>query len=283
MTYEDISTYIISNKGIPELPPADRLVIAKLARKSQSGVINLADAAEVLGLDSRSAAVRLGSLARRGWLLRVRRGIYLIVPLEVEPGKLTTAADPWVVAEEVFRPCYIGGWSAAEYWDLTEQIFRSTLVVTAAPVRAKKQELLGQEYQLFRVPQARVHIDSTVWRDSVKVRVSSRERTIIDCLRNPELAGGIAHLVLMMKEYASKPERNFDTLLQEAYLAASGAVWKRLGYLSQLIWPEQGKLRALALKNIAKGNIKLDPSVMGRGKLSNQWGLWANVNLITHD
>lgn len=279
-----VSTYRISKGGVStSLPQADRLVIAKLARKSKSGIINLANAAEALGLDRRSTAIKLGSLARRGWLLRARRGVYLIVPLEVEPGKLTTAADPWVVAQEVFWPCYIGGWSAAEYWDLTEQIFRSTFVVTAAPVRSKKQKLLGQDYELFRVPKSRALVDTTVWRDSVKVRVSSRERTLIDCLRNPELAGGVTHLAHMMKEYASKPEADFSTLAREAAAAGSGAVWKRLGYLAEVLWPDQTKLAAEAIRNITTGNIKLDPSVKARGKLIKRWSLWVNINLTAHD
>jgi|GEM_PF-6032200 len=39
--------------------------------------------------------------------------------------------EPWAVAQKLFVPCYVGGWSAAEYWDFTEQIFNSTLVVLA--------------------------------------------------------------------------------------------------------------------------------------------------------
>ena len=31
--------------------------------------------------------------------------------------------DPLVIAEKLFSPCYVGGWSAAEYWGITEQIF----------------------------------------------------------------------------------------------------------------------------------------------------------------
>lgn len=265
------------------MPDIDRTVIAKLARASKSGVITLADASKVLGIDSKSTAGKLGSLTRRGWLHRARRGVYLVVPLEAEPGKSATAADPWVLAQEVFTPCYIGGWSAAEYWELTEQIFRPTLVVTAAAVRSKSIELLGQAYRLFRVPPSRVEIETTVWRDSVKVRVSSRERTIVDCLRNPALSGGVGHLILMMKEYANHPERDFKKLLNEAREADSGAVWKRLGYLFEMLWPKEELIISEASRKLAAGNIKLDPMVKARGKLVKRWGVWSNVDLGTHD
>jgi predicted transcriptional regulator of viral defense system len=261
----------------------DRTLIAKLARNSKSGVITLANAAKLLGLNTKSTAGKLGSLTRRGWLHRVRRGVYLVVPLEAEPGNSGIAADPWVLAQEVFTPCYIGGWSAAEYWELTEQIFRPTLVVTAAAIRSTLIELLGQEYRLFRVPASRVQIATSVWRDSVKVKVSSRERTIVDCLRNPALSGGIGHLILMMKEYANHPERDFKKLLNEAREADSGAVWKRLGYLTEMLWPKEDSITTEASRKLAAGNIKLDPLVKARGKLVKRWRVWSNVDLATHD
>lgn len=265
------------------MPAIDRTLIAKLARSSKSGVINSADASKSLGFDPRKTAAKLGSLAKRGWLHRVRRGVYLIVPLEAEPGKPATAADPWILAQEVFSPCYIGGWSAAGYWELTEQIFRPTLVVTAAAIRSKSIELLGQEYRLFRVPASRVRIETSVWRDSVKVKVSSRERTLVDCLRNPALSGGVGHLILMMKEYAIHPEHDFSKLLSEAREADSGAVWKRLGYLFEMLWPKEELIITEASRKLAAGNIKLDPSVKARGKLVKRWRVWSNVDLGIHD
>ncbi len=265
------------------MPAIDRTLIAKLARSSKSGVINSADASKALGFDARKTAAKLGSLAKRGWLHRVRRSVYLVVPLEAEPGKPATAADPWILAQEVFSPCYIGGWSAAGYWELTEQIFRPTLVVTAAAIRSKSIELLGQEYRLFRVPASRVRIETSVWRDSVKVRVSSRERTLVDCLRNPALSGGVGHLILMMREYANHPERDFKKLLNEAREADSGAVWKRLGYLSETLWPKEELIISEAARKLAAGNIKLDPLVKARGKLVKRWGVWSNVDLSTND
>jgi predicted transcriptional regulator of viral defense system len=81
--------------------------------------VGVSAAAEKLGLDRRAAAMKLGALARRGWLLRARRGLYLVLPLEAEPGKPMMVEDHWILAREAFSPCYIGGWSAAEHWGLT--------------------------------------------------------------------------------------------------------------------------------------------------------------------
>jgi predicted transcriptional regulator of viral defense system len=258
-------------------PP--RTAIAKLARAARGGLITVPSAAEALSLDHRAAAMYLAALARRGWLLRARRGLYLVLPLEFEPGRLMMAEDPWVLAREAFSPCYIGGWSAAEYWGLTEQLFRSTLVVTAAHVRTRSVQLLDHEFRIFRVPCARIAGAVQVWRGRERVPVSDRERTIVDCLRHPELCGGIRHLVHIMDIYGSGRERDLQKLAQVAREVGTGAAWKRLGYIAELLWPAEQVLRDTATKHLTAGNVRLDPTLRQRGTLLRRWRLWINVTV----
>jgi len=255
-----------------------RSTIAKLARNSTGGLVSVGAAAKALGLPSKQAATKLASLARRGWLRRARRGLYLVLPLETEPGKPAVVEDPWVLAREVFAPCYIGGWSAAEYWGLTEQLFRSTLVMTAANVRAKSNEILGHKFRLFRVPRSRLGGAVDVWRGAERVAVSNRELTIIDCLRNPELCGGIRHLADIMREYGSSDEQDMTKLTSTAEGVASGAAWKRLGFLAEHLWPAEAHLIAEAGKHLTAGNVRLDPTVRRKGRLLRRWRLLVNVS-----
>jgi predicted transcriptional regulator of viral defense system len=274
----DITTRILVRPGENKtLSDSDRSAIAKLARASKGGLISVSAAAETLGLPARRAAIRLASLARRKWLMRARQGLYLVLPLETEPGQLAVAEDPWVLAREVFSPCYIGGWSAAEHWGLTEQLFRSTLVVTAANVRARSEEILGQEFRLFRVPKSRIGGSEMIWRGVERVLVSDRERTIIDCLRNPELSGGTRHLADMMREYEASPHRDSKKLITTAKAAASGAAWKRLGFLAERLWPEEADLIEEAKRNLTTGNVRLDPTVRRKGTLLRRWRLLVNL------
>jgi predicted transcriptional regulator of viral defense system len=272
----EMSVPLKENKNMGTPP---RTAIAKLARAARGGLITVPRASEALGLSRRAAAMKLAALARRGWLLRARQGLYLILPLEVEPGRPMVAEDPWVLAREAFRPCYVGGWSAAEYWGLTEQLFRSTLVVTAAHVRTRSVLLLNHEFRLFRVPRTRIDGAILIWRGRERVPVSDRERTIVDCLRYPELCGGIRHLVHLMESYGSSQERNLQRLAYVAHEAGTGAVWKRLGYIAELLWPEEQVLRDEAAKHLTAGNVRLDPMVRQRGTLLRRWRLWINVTV----
>lgn len=256
-----------------------RAVLAKLGRAAQAGLVTVPMAAEILEIPRRAAAMKLAALARRGWVQRARRGLYLILPLEVEPGHPTVAEDPWVLAQEAFAPCYIGGWSAAEYWGMTEQLFQSTLVVTAAHVRSRSLRLLGHTFRLFQVPRARIRGGTLVWRGAGRVLVSDREHTIVDGLCHPELCGGIRHLVEIMREYGSTLERDVDHLTAVTRDAGSGAAWKRLGYLAERLWPDASALLDKAATHLTTGNVKLDPALRNKGRLVRRWRLWANLTI----
>jgi len=255
----------------------DRAAVAALSRASRAGLLSLADAAKALDLPPAATAIQLARLSRRGWLRRARRGLYLVLPLETNPGQVATTEDPWILAAHLFAPCYIGGWSAAEHWGLTEQLFRSTLVVTAANVRATNIENLGHEFRVFRVPRSRLTAGIVMeWRGKERVAVSGMERTLVDGLRNPELCGGARHLAQLMQAYGESPKHDFARLAAIAKDAGLGATWKRLGYLAEQLWPNELALLDEARKHITAGNSKLDPAVEGQGTLVTKWRLLVN-------
>ncbi len=260
---------------------SDRELVAILAQNSDSSYITVQKAAEVLKVSTRSAAIKLAALARRGWILRAKRGIYLILPIEVSPGQLTTSEDPWILGNKLFSPCYIGGWSAVEYWGLTEQLFNSTLVITAANIRNKEIKILNQNFRLFNTSEARIMDLNKVWRGNSEVLISSKERTIVDCLTFPELCGGIQHLASIMTNYANDSEQNYPAIIDNAMKFGSGATWKRLGYLCEKIWPNQIEILSTTRKHITSGYAKLDPRVNDKGTLIRKWRLWINVVINT--
>lgn len=111
--------------------------LAEVLRQAKGGCITAKKVSEFLKVSLVQARTFLSSWAENGWLLRIRQGVYL--PVDVAAKSLEhTFVDHWVVANELFSPCYIGGWSAAQYWDFTEQIFESTLVITSRHINEKK-------------------------------------------------------------------------------------------------------------------------------------------------
>jgi predicted transcriptional regulator of viral defense system len=264
-------------------PLRSREVLSRLARGARGGLISVERAADLHEITTRAAANRIASLERRGWLARVRRGLYLVRPLEASTSVPSTVEDPWLLAQELFSPCYIGGWSAAEHWGLTEQLFRSTFVVTAVRIRRSTERLLAAELHLVHVSPEVVKGAVTIWRGKERVAVSDQERTIADALVSPDWVGGVRHLLGILAAYRESREWNPEKLLERLRERARGSAFKRFGYLAEAIWPDVREVVDAAWRQRTSGLIKLDPSVSTRGKINKRWGLWVNVSLEKRD
>jgi len=259
------------------VPSSARDQLAGLARVATSGLVSSAEAARAWKVPSPVAASRLHRLVRAGWLVTVRKGLFLVRPLEGKPGARTTVEDPWVLASRLFAPCYIGGWSAAEHWGLTEQLFRSTFVVTGGPARSRTVEALGCEFRTVRATPARIAAASSLWRGPVRVSVSDREQTLADALQHPGWVGGAGQLADLLRSYRESEHWSPVRLLRAVAKVGKGAAYKRLGYLAEAELGGEPSLVAAALGHRSAGLIKLDPSVAARGAISKRWGLRVNV------
>lgn len=266
--------------------------IAALARATNTDIVTGPDAAAAWGNSVHSASRRLALLARKGWLRRIRRGTYQVLPLE---GASTVSApyeDPWTLAATLFEPCYVGGWSAAEHWGLTEQLFRDTFVVTAAHVRATQIRAAGLEFRLARVAPERALGDAHVWRGATRVPCSGLERTIVDGANVPGWVGGVRHLGEMVARYVEAPKRDIDAMHHALELFGRGAGAKRLGYLAEQLSASElntetrdalYSIREVARAHTKSGIVKLDPAIRSRGRMNTTWGLWINAQVARND
>ncbi len=256
-----------------------RKLVSDLARAASGGLVSVETAAEVLGIPSHAAAVRLGRLVRAGWLARAQRGLYMVRPIEAAAEVAPVAEDAWILAHRLFAPCYVGGWTAAEHWGLTEQLFRSTFVVSAGPHRKKSETRLSTEFHVVRVKSARLEGSSLVWRGSERIAVSDRERTLADALVHPTWVGGVRHLAEMLGTYRESKEFDARKLLARVDEVGVGAAYKRLGYLAETLWPAAEEVVEHARARRSTGTIRLEPSIPERGRMIKRWGLWVNVSV----
>jgi predicted transcriptional regulator of viral defense system len=214
----------------------------------------------------------LARWAKAGWLSRVRRGLYVPVPLESRTSDVPLE-DAWVIAAQLYGPCYIGGWSAAEYWDLTEQIFRTVVVLTVQRPRDRNPTIKQTDFLLRSVQEKALFGVKSVWRGQVKVDVSDPTRTMLDMLSDPQLGGGIRSTVDMLKNYLKSEKKDLALLLEYASRLGNGAVFKRLGFLLEKFSPADQDAISQCRERLTTGNAKLDPA-LETDKLVTRWRLW---------
>jgi predicted transcriptional regulator of viral defense system len=253
--------------------PHGRIQLTSLVRAA-GDVIRIDDAVHVLGLSRSDAAKRLSRWTEQGWLRRVGQGAYVPVSLDLLTSD-QVLDDPWILIPALFSPGYVGGRTAAEHWDLTEQIFKDIVVVTALFIRERQQIRHGALFTLKHIREDKIFGLRPVWRHHTKVQVSDIERTIIDMLDDPALGGGIVHVADCVRAYLRHKERDDKKLIDYAKRLGNGAVFKRLGFLVERE-PSAETLALECLNHLTKGNSKLDPSSPMKN-LATKWRLWVPV------
>lgn len=249
--------------------PKGRQQLANLIATA-GDVIRIDRAADILGLNRTSTAKTLARWTSQGWLRRIQRGVYVPVPLD-SLSSPHVIDDPWVLVPGLFAPAYVGGRTAAEHWDLTEQLFNDIVVITAQSVRAKSQRRHGVTFTLKHVQDRKIFGCKTLWRGRTKVMVSDLQRTIVDILDDPAIGGGIQHVADCLGEYFKRKDRNNRLLVEYGERLGNGAVFKRLGFLAEQ--RSEDALAQLCLQRLTKGTVKLDPS-LECPRLVTRWRIW---------
>lgn len=242
------------------------------------GPFSADDSAKALNLPLARARRLLSWLENQGWLSRVRRGVYTVVPLGAkEPTEWR--ADPWVVAAKVFAPCFVGGWSACEHWSLTEQVFRGVVVLSGKPVRLQTVEVQGTPFIVRHRRIAKHFGTSAVWKEGVQTRVSDPSRTLVDILDDPGIGGGIKHVQEVLRTYFDSQHRNDTLLLDYVKRLGNRSVFKRLGHLLEASHIHAPDVVAQCLHEKSSGLTLLDPTVHASGKILKRWNLRLNVRV----
>ncbi len=237
---------------------------------------SVSDAARELHLDRTRARKLLAHLASRGWLSRVRRDSYSPVPLGASSPS-EWRADSWVVAAMTFEPAYIGGWTALEYWHLTDQLFRDIVIITCRRIRARAVQIQGTRFRLKVISPKKKFGTKAVWRGPIRVEISDPSRTIVDILDDPRIGGGIRHVAEVLVAYFESEHRDEEILLNYVERLGNRAVYKRLGYLAETLGISIPRTIQLCREKLSAGLSVLDPSVRAPSRITKRWNLRVNV------
>lgn len=218
----------------------------------------------------------LGNMVRRGLLMRVKEGLYYVIPFEQNP---ETFMPDWHLLSQYLvgdAEYYIGYFSALQIHSLTTQPHLKEQIVVNKQIKPSTLLVKGIPFQFIYHNEAHFFGNKKMWIDSFnKVYCSDLEKTIIDCLFKPQYAGGITEIARAI--HKSKDKIDYSKLLDYVKRFQSQAVIKRLGFLLELLEIENpviDKLQKLRTNSF----VLLEPSYPKEGKTIFRWAIQQNLD-----
>ena len=232
----------------------------KAVMEKSQGLLTPELVANTLPITRFEAARLLSRCSKAGWLKRVKRGVYLPIPLHFNPDEMAIE-DPWPIAEKIFSPGYIGGLTAIKHWDFSEQIFEHIVYLTTKKVSSRDITYSGIRFNIKTIKPYKIFGTKIIWHDSTRIRVSDPSKTIIDLLDDPNLGGGMRVTRDFFNEYWFSEHRNLNLLIKYADKMRNRTIFKRLGFLLEISEFSNHKTISALQKQVSAGYSNFDPSI----------------------
>ena len=214
-------------------------------------------------------------MIKRGLLLRLKEGVYWIIPYEQEA---STYFPNWhMIAKYLVGDAdyYIGYYSAMEIHNLITQPSLVERIVVNKQVRPTILEIAGIRFQFIYHNKDHFFGNKKIWIDGFnKVSCSDLEKTFIDGLYKPDYAGGIVEIAKAL--YKSKDKIDYQKLYHYCERFKTQSIIKRLGFLLELL-EIKSPISELLQRLKSDSFILLDPSYERKGKWISKWNVLQNM------
>lgn len=240
---------------------------------------------EEAGAKSASTRATIHQHVRAGNLLRIRRGVYVVVPRGQTPEGL--AVDPFAVASRLAPDAVVAYHGALELHGRAHSVSRRVQYLTCT--RTRRFEFRGTEFVPVSLPPALRGLADAGGgivdrpRGGVSVRVTTLERTLVDILDSPRHGGGWEEI---WRSLESVEFFDLDAVIDYALKLGSAVTVARVGfYLEQhreALMVEDGHLERLSAHAPRK------PAYLSRGrrepgKLLPRWNLVVPARVLNRE
>ena len=218
--------------NVRTLSPQESRVVLALAEQKRREV-GRQEIIRLLGASPKAADNVIESLRRKGWLERASWGKYIVIPPEEGPDALGES-NLLALASRIADPYYIGYGSAAAYYGLTTQHRQVIFVVT--PMRVRERRVGEGRVRIVNPTKAKFFGFAPVDVFGFNIIMSDREKTAIDCIDRPALAGGMAEAASILAAASRRLE--WPKALEYLERIGSKALVRRFGWVMDHVGAE---------------------------------------------
>lgn len=219
-----------------------------LEELDESPVFTVSDVERIAGINRESARMRVHRLAENGDIMRIERGKY------------TRYDDATLIASHIVTPSYLSLWSGLRYYDLTQQLPKTTEIIHSRP----KDDIALEDHTItFHSTQHMFGFHKEQYQN-FNIFVADREKLLIDCLQFQTMP--VAELTPLLKMVDIKTTIDYTLRIGESALA------KRVGYLLD----PSSEQREELLDMIDANPVRLDMNKPADGNRDDTWKIIDN-------
>lgn len=238
--------------------------------------LTLEDLQRTAGVSDSYARYLAHRLVRKGWLERLRPGLYQLVPADRGQEGIADS-NPLTAGAALAKPYFFSFGTACTYHGLTEQVFSEVYV--ACRERRRSEIIRGKRYVFVDVPAERFFGFEEVSVLGHPVQMATVERALLDAVDRPRLAGGIGEVSRIVAQAAAKV--SWDTLVRFASKRGSSAIVQRLGFFLDLHHAEVPEDARTAMASLIRPGSKIQLGSRRKwgtsGRLVRPWNVIQNV------
>lgn len=222
--------------------------------------------------DEKKASIVLYSLKKKGRLLCIEKGKYLIVPIKA-PNQKWFPNEYLVVSLWMGKiPYYVGYSSAYNYWGFSEQIPQSISILNNQKSATKK--VGNVKFSLVKVGMSKIYGIKKIDIEGEEVKISNKERTLVDFIFNP--VGSWGNVETVLKDHLKSI--NIDKFIRYLIKFPVESVRKRAGVILENLDVNKDKLDLLKNSLTNKNTyVTYNPFEKSRkGKVNSDWRVIIN-------
>jgi predicted transcriptional regulator of viral defense system len=259
---------------IRTMGPTEARLLNRLAANGHI-IFTTDQARAVLKIDDKDINKVLYQLTRKRWLLRLEKGKYLILPLEAGMEGLYSVHE-FVVAAHLVHPYAIAYASALSFHAFSDLVPQAVFVATTRRKSDVTIEELGVRFRFITIRPHKLFGLQAVMIEEQPIQITRPSKTLVDGLDHPELSGGIVELAKGLNRYA-RAGADWAQLTADARRLGNRTVFKRLGYLSEILELDAGEWAERWRTEMSPGETVLDPRYGRQGSYRTDWNLRVNV------
>ena len=266
----------MKSKG-PELGNLSSRFFA-LVQLKKLDIVRSGEIAPVLDISASQERDLFRRLSKSGWILRLKRGVYLVPPRIPAGGKYSPgpALILQKLMEELQGRYQVCGPSAFNFYGLDEQI-PSVIYIYNNRISGKRS-IGSLAFQFIKVSDERLGAINVVRTgENQEIIYSSMERTLMDAVYDWSRFNSLPRGYDWIRAEITNESKFVSDLIDVTVKYGNMATIRRIGYLLNTLIENPTMMNRLKRQlSISNSLIPLVPGVSAKGSVDREWGIIIN-------